>query len=150
MNLGRLLVACTLAFSLGACGDGTDNRPDAGIICHCDAGLPADAIVDTCNKVAQTGCDFMQRCTLHWDSVDPVQGLSTCTDDGTKLRGEPCTIDPVSGFDDCISGTICYDGLGYPARCSAFCVTRGTIDTCDVGTCLAVEGFGDTQGICVP
>ena len=83
--------------------------------CHPDSHRPLQALVDekttdTCDAVSQTGCGPTEKCTLVSDGTG---GTSVgCAPDGTVPLGGACASPTMVGMsDDCVSGTLCVEGV---------------------------------------
>ncbi len=154
VDLFAFLVALATLSLASACGG--DTAPvDAAIVDAfiADADPRPDSLSDSvsCNAVWQTACNPEERCTVVRTSVDSlVDGFAACKPDGTRLRDEPCTVEPTTGVDDCVGGTLCYPTSAGVGTCSEICYKLNAVDSCTHGSCVL---FGDFQvpvwGICV-
>jgi hypothetical protein len=140
IRLGVGLVALCVA-----CTSGGD-APDGGVI------LPdSDIVEDSCYTVANTGCPQGHKCTVQWSEDGSTMELLVCGASGTVEAGQPCTIDAVTGVDDCIPRHVCIALDSEQRRCLRYCIEGSEI--CGDDTCmpLAAEGvLREAEGVCVP
>ena len=107
-----------------------------GIGDECD-----DDVVTTCDAVAQTGCDPGEKCTFVQDSENPEEFSALCRPDGSVQSGNACTLDPGTGFDDCVAGLFCSGGA-----CEEICSAEP--DSCPSGfRCAQLAIFLDSPGL---
>lgn len=102
--------------------------------------------VDQCNLVPQTGCLPGEKCTLTVTCTNPIKGCARCAENGTVGSGGACTVDPISGIDDCGSGLFCQNGI-----CKEFCTAFP--DSCvSSDTCFGLASTFDGQefALCSP
>jgi hypothetical protein len=105
---------------LAACGGGDDD----GVVLV-DSGPSADAMVQQCDPVEQTGCGDGEKCA----QVAIAEGAekTDCVPDGDVAIGEACETGPLgeeTGYDDCVAGAQCVNAI-----CRAICSSPP--DTCD-------------------
>lgn len=121
-----------------------------------DAAPSADALVLTaCNPVTQAGCSAGQKCAQLIASDIPFLASTSCVPDGAVTEGGACTQGPAgpNGYDDCVAGYDCLQGV-----CTEICNNAGG-DTCRTVDEAFGEGsyctlyadlFSDEIGLCVP
>jgi hypothetical protein len=106
-----LLVACS--------GDRADRSPDAF-----SDGINDAALIETCDPIAQTGCDPGEKCQWIRDvaSAARMRGQLGCVAVGPRLLGEACEYGasgPTTGYDDCARGLISAMRPPIPTRHAA-------------------------------
>ncbi len=148
----------TLAFaallagiSLVACGGDDDDGVEI-----VDSGPIVDAppVGAVCDPVTQEGCDDGEKCAQLLVAVGPPElNRTDCVPAGAVELGEPCELGApgdATGFDDCVSGSQCVNGVCRPIcssppdtcdegfSCSFFVDLFDDIMTADVGVCTQV------------
>ncbi len=150
-SLPNPLVALVL---MGACA-GDAGVPDANLPPDAGESLPdsSEPICETCSITAQIGCQTNERCSVIWESTDPLAGRVNCVADGVRALGESCAISEF-GIDDCEDGLLCWEFIDGDPRCAEICSTANG-DSCTSGTCVLItdpiECFDETTtGVCMP
>jgi len=144
-RIATVLVAVSGLCSVGCESSNYDHPGDR----EAGPGVSGDADVDAeadCYPVHNSGCIYGQRCTFVVTAEEPLTGHLDCVEMGTVQLGKPCTRDPVTGIDDCVSRAWCDQGICREIcdlawnSCDAplFCESRGGQ--------LADAGFG----VCMP
>lgn len=130
---------------LGCSADCEEGRAE----CHQGTCVAVSACRGPCDPVTQLGCYPEGKCTwIHVDEPNDV-GYRCCVDDGDVAVGDTCAFGadgPATGFDDCVAGAICVDGV-----CAPICTT--TDDTCAAPTICTVQPrlfYDGVTGACVP
>lgn len=146
----NLAFAALLAgIPLTACG-GDDDGGDDGPVVIIDAAPVAMA----CDPVAQDGCEEGEKCAQLLVAAGPPElNRTDCVPDGDVAIGEACEIGApgdTTGFDDCVAGSQCVNGVCRPIcssppdtcddgfSCSFFVDLFDDIMTADVGVCTQV------------
>jgi hypothetical protein len=126
--------------------------------------VPPDDSLSECSVAPLSVCDELAQDCPEGEKCTPFV-FGDCTFPrclpitGSKSAGEPCTVDPMSGVDDCDANSWCYPGPldpEQPAICISFC--QGTVDdsSCPdpshvcVANNLVFEGFIGCRPSCDP
>lgn len=148
MKLNRAFAAAALLIGLidvGACA----SKPRSTQL-----GDAATDALDTCDPLAQTGCNSGEKCTWVLDATVPtVLGHVGCVPDGTEALGAACTYGPPGpmGYDNCAKGNACVSG-----HCSQICDQSGGAPTCGANfACQSYANLFDVNsmtvaGVCDP
>src|SRR5262249_39811561 len=135
LAFGALFVGLLLV----ACGGGSDTKT-----IHLPDGPGSGSNTDTCNPLAQSGCDAGQMCTWIYDQAMPQRlGHVGCAPAGNKTAGQACTRNPAGamGWDDCAPGLYCRGPVaGGAGTCKVICDNNGGSPMCPSGyACAAYQ-----------
>jgi hypothetical protein len=99
-----------------------------------------------CDPLTQAGCAIAEKCSILVESEDPYLATVTCVPGGNIPVGGLCGfVEPGPwGFDDCLPGNFCLDGL-----CTPICALGGAGCT-GAEACVAHGGVfeGRDLGLC--
>src|SRR3954467_9138582 len=144
---------------LVACGNSSDTKV------HIVTDSGSDGSDQTCNPLAQTGCNAGEKCTWVYDlvSADGLQilGHVGCAPEGDKAVGAQCTRNAAGaqGWDDCTKTGFCKAkrelvGPGGQGVCEQICDNNGGDPMCGSGaSCVAYHNVFEVStmnvaGVC--
>jgi len=150
----KKLALGALFMGLVACGGGSNK---VKIIDGPEGGSDAP-VSETCNPIAQTGCQATEKCTWIIDQDTPMEvghiGCAVLSGSEVDVGGS-CTFGPAGpqGFDNCVKGAIC-----VASECKTICDPQmaGVASGCDAQhSCSRYSGLFDvggtiTAGACDP
>lgn len=124
----------------------------AGLLASAGCGEEPGAPARDCDPLRNTGCAVAEKCSLLVESEDPFVATVTCVPSGNIPLGRPCGFGAPGplGFDDCLPGSFCLDGL-----CTSICAPEsgcaGADEACvEHGGVFEDRGLGLCTRLCDP
>jgi hypothetical protein len=111
------------------------------LVAACTIEEPEPAFHASCNGIANTGCDFGEKCT--WTPISRRMG---CFVDGDRLEGESCEFSSFTLTDDCVGRHYCWNGV-----CTEICDVLGETNCDEDEVCRSGGHFTDAEntGVCM-
>ncbi len=102
-----------------------------------------DAAQPSCSNPVVNTCGADLKCAFIVDDPSPTTVHIGCVSEGSVGLDQPCTLDSLTGYDDCLAGLFCLEGQcaeicsRSPDSCpeSQLCAYQGVLGSATFGTC---------------